>query len=281
MSEAASPVVKATIPYDASSAIVFGQQAQRMLEGATEYVIDSDELLTMAGEDLQRVKALQKTVEETRQTIAGPLFAAKQAVDKLFKGPATYLEQAESVLKKSMLAYTTEQERKAAAARAEAERLARIERERLAAIERQQQEEARRAEAEAQRLVDEAAAAAAAGDTAKAAELEEQAQRQASVAEAAQAEADSTAQEAAVTTVTPMYSSPRRVAGISNRTTYGARVDNLLELIKAVAAGQAPIEAIQANTTFLGQQARAFKKAGQLYPGVTAFAEQGLSARAA
>jgi len=281
MSEVATPAVKATIPYDASQALVFGTQAQRMLTGAQEYVIDSDDLLTMAGEDLLKIKALQKQVEDTRKTITDPLFKAKQAVDALFKGPATFLEQAESVLKKSMLTYTAEQERKAAAARAEAERLARIERERLAAIERQKQEDARKAEAEAQRLADAALAAIAAGDKDKANELSQQAHAQATAAETAQAEADATAQEAAVTTVTPIFNAPTRVAGISGRVTYVAQVDNLVQLVHAIAEGKAPIEAISANTTFLGQQARAFKKTGQLYPGVTVVAERGLSARAA
>lgn len=281
MSEVATPAVKATIPYDASAALVFGTQAQRMLVGAQEYVIDSDELLAMAGEDLQKVKGLRKQVEETRRTITDPLFRAKQAVDALFKGPDDFLDQAETILKRSMLDYTNERERKAAVARAEAERLARIERERLAEIERKQQEEARRAEAEAQRLADEARAAAAAGDTSKAVELEQQAQQQATVAETAQAEAHATAQEAAVTTVTPIFSAPPRVAGISGRVNYSAQVDDLLQLVHAIAEGKAPIEAISANTTFLGQQARAFKKAGPLYPGVTVIAERGLSARAA
>jgi hypothetical protein len=58
-------------------------------------------------------------------------------------------------------------------------------------------------------------------------------------------------------------------------------VENLMSLVQAVAAGKAPVEALQANTTFLGQQARAFKKAGELYPGVTVIAESALSVRAA
>jgi membrane protein involved in colicin uptake len=281
MNATTTPVLKATIPYDASAALVFGQQAQRMLTGAQEYVIDSDELLTMAGEDLQKIKTLQKQVEDTRKTITDPLFRAKQAVDALFKGPAEFLEQAEKVLKGSMLVYTREQERKAAAARAEAERQARIERERLAEIQRRQEAEARAAEERARKAREEAAAAEKAGDAAAAEAARQVVEQQAQVAEAAQANADATAQEAAVTTVTPIFSGPARVSGISGRVTYAAQVDDLLALVRAVAEGKAPVEAISANTTFLGQQARAFKKAGPLYPGVTVVAERGLSARAA
>jgi hypothetical protein len=281
MTEVTTPAVKATIPYDASSALVFGKKAESFLQVASEYFIDSQELLVMAGEDLQKIKTLQKQVEDTRKTIADPLFRAKQAVDALFKGPADFLLQAEHTLKRTILTYTTEQERLAAAARAEAERLARVERERLAEIERQKQEAARAAEAEAQRLADEALAAIKAGDNAKAEELSQQAHAQAAAAETAQAEADASAQEAAVTTVTPMFTAPARVAGISGRVTYAAQVESLQQLVNAIAEGKAPIEAILPNTVFLGAQARAFKKAGPLYPGVTVVAERGLSARAA
>lgn len=264
---ATAPALKASIPYDASSAVVFGQQAQRMLTAAEEYTIDSDDLFAAAGEDLQRIKALQKNVEDTRKTIADPLFRAKQAVDALFKGPAEFLTKAENVLKRSMLAYQTEQERKAAEARRIAEEAARVERERLAAEERARQQAAEKARHEAE-------AAAAAGDAAAA-------QEAAARAEQAEAEAEAVAQEAAVITMPVAVAAPARVTGISTRTTYSAQVDDLLELVKAVATGKAPIEALQPNTVFLGAQARAFKKAGPLYPGVTVVGDRGLSARAA
>ena len=71
------------------------------------------------------------------------------------------------------------------------------------------------------------------------------------------------------------------MSGISGRVTYAAHVDDLMTLVKAVAEGKAPLEAIGANDKFLGAQARAFKKSGPLYPGVTAIAERGIAARAA
>lgn len=84
-----------------------------------------------------------------------------------------------------------------------------------------------------------------------------------------------------VVTAAPAVEAPAKVSGISGRMTFSAEVTDLMELVKAVAAGTAPIEAIQADTKFLGAQARAFKKAGQLYPGVMAVAERSISARAA
>jgi hypothetical protein len=57
--------------------------------------------------------------------------------------------------------------------------------------------------------------------------------------------------------------------GNATRRTWGAEVTDLMALVKAVAAGTVPIQAIEANTVFLGQQARALKSALQ-YPGVRA-----------
>ena len=57
--------------------------------------------------------------------------------------------------------------------------------------------------------------------------------------------------------------------GQFTKRTWGAEVTDLMALVKAVAAGTVPIQAIEANTVFLGQQARALKSALQ-YPGVRA-----------
>lgn len=51
--------------------------------------------------------------------------------------------------------------------------------------------------------------------------------------------------------------------------TWSAEVTDLMALVKAVAAGQVPIQAIEANSVFLNQQARALKSALN-YPGVLA-----------
>lgn len=57
--------------------------------------------------------------------------------------------------------------------------------------------------------------------------------------------------------------------GNATRRVWGAEVTDLMALVKAVAAGQVPIQAIEANSVFLNQQARALKSALQ-YPGVRA-----------
>lgn len=256
-----------TVTYDASSAIVLTTQAQAALTNASDYVIDSLTMFELAGEDLKRIKALQKEVEDKRTSITGPLNQAVKAVNDLFRAPKTYLDTAESTLKKAISVWLTEQERLAAEARRMAEEAARVERERLAAIEREQQEAARLAQEEAQ-------AAAEAGDT-------EAAQRAMTEAAQCQEQAAVAAITASVVTAAPAIETPTKVAGISGRVNYSAEVNSLMDLVKAVAEGKAPIEAIQADMKFLGAQARAFKKAGQLYPGVNAVAERGISARAA
>lgn len=256
-----------TVSYDASSAIVLAGKAQNALASASDFVIDSHTMFELASDDLKQVKALQKEVEETRTSITGPLNQAVKAVNDLFRSPKEYLDRAEATLKRAMVTWTTEQERLAAIARAEAEAAARAERERLAALEREQAEAARKAQEEAQ-------AAAAAGD-------QEAAQRAMAEAEAAQQQAAVAAMTAQVVTAAPAVEAPAKVTGISGRMTYSAEVTDLLALVQAVAAGTAPLEAIQADTKFLGAQARAFKKAGQLYPGVMAVAERSISARAA
>jgi hypothetical protein len=244
---------KSTLSYDASIAVTLATKAKGHMLSATDIVIDSPELLEMAAEDLRNIKALAKEVEEKRTSITGPLNKAVKAVNDLFRAPAEYLEAAEGSLKKAILTYTTEQERIAAEARRLAEQQARVERERLAA-------EAAKKEAELE------AAMATGDDTA---------------IEQAQAEAFAAVVVSQAVTVTPIASAPAKVTGISSRTNHVAEVTDLMALVKAVADGKAPIQCLVADTKFLNAQAKAFKRDGELYPGVIGKAERSLSARAA
>lgn len=54
---------------------------------------------------------------------------------------------------------------------------------------------------------------------------------------------------------------PRRAKGQVGKVYYRAEVTNLMELVKAVASGRAPLLCVQANMTFLNNQADAFKEA--------------------
>ena len=269
------------VEYDASTAVVLAGQAQAALTSAQDLTIDSPTMYELASDELKNIKGLQKTVEEKRTAITGPLNAALKAVNDLFRAPKEYLEQAEAACKRSMIAYTTEQERIAAEARRVAEEAARAERARLAAEQAEQERIAREAAEASARAQREAEAAAAAGDHEAAAAAQEQARQQAEAAQAAQAEAQAAAVTAEVVSVMPTVAAPAKVVGISGRVNYAAQVDDLMTLVKAVAEGKAPIQCIAADEKFLGAQARAFKKAGPLYPGVECIAERGLAARAA
>ena len=111
------------------------------------------------------------------------------------------------------------------------------------------------------------------------ARLEEEARKAAEEAALAQAvalemnghKAAAEAVIAAPVVATAVYVPKTTPTGFGNATrrTWGAEVTDLMALVQAVAAGNVPIQAIEANTVFLGQQARALKSALQ-YPGVRA-----------
>ena len=123
-----------------------------------------------------------------------------------------------------------------------------------------EQERLRRTEAEARRATQEAA---------------ERAEReaQATVAEAQGAQAEAEAIRNAPSTVPPVTVMPApKARGVSRRESWKAEVTDLHALVQAVAAGDVPMQAITADMSFLGKQARALKDA-LAYPGVRAYNE--------
>lgn len=68
------------------------------------------------------------------------------------------------------------------------------------------------------------------------------------------------------------------VAGASSRGTWKAEVTDLTALLRAVAVGEVPVEALAANQTFLNQQARALKSALR-YPGVRVYCDRTMALR--
>jgi len=265
-----------SVAYDASDAIVLGGKAQRMLASAKDFVIDSPTMYELAAEDLAKVKALVKHVEEKRTAITGPLNQAVKAVNDLFRAPKTYLDEAESVLKGALLTYDREQQRKADEARREAERLARVERER---IEAEAREAARKSQVEADAIAAEAAAAAAAGDAAKAAELEQAA---ISTAEAGAVEARSIQMTADLVTAAPVpvASAAPKVSGLSTRKNWKARCVDKIALVRFVAANPTFLNLLDVNQSALNQMAKAQKDAMQI-GGCEAYPDEVMSARAA
>ena len=70
-----------------------------------------------------------------------------------------------------------------------------------------------------------------------------------------------------------------KIEGVSSRTTYSARVLDLKELVKAVAAGTVPINAVEPNMPFLNSLARAAKAPGVFMPGVESVETSGVAVR--
>lgn len=270
---------KGHVDYDASQVVVFSTQARRMLTDANDYVIDSPELYQAAAEDLQRVKTLSRTVEDARVSITGPLHQAKVAVDNLFKGPATFLQQAEAKLKGAMLTWDDEQERIRKEEARKAEEARRVEQARIDAERRQREEEARQQEQEARRLEDEARAAAAAGDTQQAEQLQEQAQEKAHAAEDAAADAQALATTAEVITM-PIVTQQSKVAGVHTSKTMDYQVTSLHELVKHVAEHPELLNLVNVDSVRLRAYVRGLGMNCQL-PGVRVFEKKSLSARAA
>ena len=106
-------------------------------------------------------------------------------------------------------------------------------------------------------------------------------------ARAAKAEASGKAEKAealqvaAASVIVPTVASTvSKISGISTRTSYRAEVVDKMELVKAVAAGTIPLNAIDANMPFLNNQARAMRDT-LAYPGVKVVQETGLASRSA
>lgn len=111
---------------------------------------------------------------------------------------------------------------------------------------------------------------------------QEKLQRQAEAAAAkGKVEKAAALQATAAAVVAPIIPvTTQKIAGISTRVTYSARVKDLLELCKAIAAGKVPVNAVTANMPFLNNQARVMKET-LAYPGVEVVTETGLASRSA
>lgn len=68
-----------------------------------------------------------------------------------------------------------------------------------------------------------------------------------------------------------------QIAGQTVREYWSAELDDLNELVQAVAAGKYPLEALQANEVYLNGQARATKDASKAPPGVRFVSREGTS----
>jgi len=262
-------------------------KASRQLQMAQGYTIDSAMLYEAAADDLKAIKTQAKELEEKRKAMTIPIDNAKKAIMDFFRAPANYLEQAEQIIKGAMLAYQAEEEKKRRAEQARADELARQERERIQREAAAAAAEAARIEAEAaaerKRIADEAAAALAAGDAAEAERLQEAAAI--SLTESVIAAEQAAAEQASARAVASIIMAPpvapvTKTKGIATVEKWKARVVDKAALIAHVAANPQYSELLTVNDTALNAQARSLK-GSLLIPGVEAYPEQTISARAA
>lgn len=88
-------------------------------------------------------------------------------------------------------------------------------------------------------------------------------------------------QQAAVTVVAPVINfAPLKIAGISPRENWHAECTDLMTLVKAIAAGQAPLSLVMANDKVLGSQARSLKSEF-VAPGIRVWSDKNIAAGAA
>lgn len=257
-----APVAAITLP---DSAALTGR-AQQALAFIQEFQIESQETYGLAADELKAIKQRANQLEEQRTGITKPINTALKAINDLFRGPATLLEQAERMLKGKMLAWDQEQQRIAAEARRKAEEAAAAERRRL-------EEEAAARQREAEEQARAAAAAAAAGDQ-QAAELAKAA------AQRAQAEANASATTAQmVVAPVPVVERPK-AAGISTSKRLDFEVVDLHALVKHIADHPELLNLVQADSVRLRAYVKGVGLACAL-PGVRVFEDSVISARAA
>lgn len=123
-------------------------QSAQLLALSSTYKVATADQYNGAGDELKRVKAAQKRLDDLRKSMTRPLDAAKKAIMDFFRAPEDQLARAESGIKRAMIAFSEEQERIRREEQRKAEEAARKERERLEAQARKAAESGKAEKAE-------------------------------------------------------------------------------------------------------------------------------------
>lgn len=223
--------------------------ADRAYSMATDLVIDSPDMAQAAGEELRTIARRKDELDKQRKAITSPLDEAKKAVMDLFRRPVARLEEAEKVLKGSLLTWTQEQERL---------RQAEEERRRRAA-----DEERKRLEVEAEAARQLAIAAAETGDVAAVERAHEVAEH---------------AEVMAAMVVAPAPVAVAKVEGTSVRKTIAVEVTSFQALVQFCANKPEYDGLLEVNLTNLRALARVVGVDGQI-PGVRIYEEASIATR--
>lgn len=122
----------ALIPADSPKQEELEKETSPILEAAKDIVVDSDSMYQIAGEDLRKIKGMERDLETRRKAITVPMDAAKKSVMDLFRQPLAVLAEAEQHIKRAMGAYDEKQRIEAARIKKIADAAAEAERKRLA-----------------------------------------------------------------------------------------------------------------------------------------------------
>lgn len=249
-----------------------GQLAEQSYSTALAITVDSPEMLDIAGDELRGFVTRRKQMEEMRLAITRPMDAAKAKVMDLFRVPLDRLGQGESLLRDEITRYQRVEREKADAARREAEA--------KAAAERAEQERIQREAAAAERKAREEAEAARKSGDAKAAEAAE-----AAAIEAAAAAEEAQEQMGLADIAPPMAlaTATHKTAGIGNRQNWKAEVTDFKALVlaaadRARAGDDFLLGFLLPNDKALGMAAKSMQRK-LVIPGVRVYAEDILSVR--
>lgn len=249
-----------------------GTLADASYQMAAAVVVDCQEMLEIAGEELRDIVTRRKQIEDLRLSLTRPIDESKRRIMDLFRAPTERLEQAEKMLRDGITDYQRAEREKAEAARREAEARAAAERAEQERIEQAAAAEQRRAQAEAE-------AARKAGDEAAA-----QAAQAAADEAAAQAdEAREQVELAAIAPPTVLAIAPSKAAGISSRKNWKAEVIDFKRLVlaaakRAEAGDDFLLGFLLPNDKALGAAAKSMQQK-LVIDGVRVYVEEGLSVR--
>jgi hypothetical protein len=249
------------------------KRADNLLASACGVVVTTPGQYAETADILKSVKSFAREIEDARKAAVEPLNAEVKKINDAYREPAARAKEAEAALKKALLAYEQEQERKRQAREAELRRQQAAEQAKL----RQETEAREAAERErARKAREKAEAAAKAAAEAGRAERAEAILEQARIAEAARvaaaaAEAEAKREAAAMMPqAIVVHQEPPKVAGLSRRKVWKFRVDDVTKL---------PARYLLADEKKIRKVVNALGADADI-PGVTVYEEVGLASGA-
>lgn len=200
------------------------KESMTAIEYAKSFEITSSSDSAKAQEARIRLNSRIKSLTDARMALTRPIDEAKKVIMAFFAGPIALFTQAKDILDSKIIAYENEQERQR---RAEQRRLDEIAERERQALQRKADDEKRRSEAEAEALRKKAEKAAAAGRTAQAEKLQEQANQ---VEQSADAAVGDLEDRAAAAVAPIVQADTARVAGAQFRDVWEFTVTDLSKI---------------------------------------------------